>query len=105
LGHGNQSILRAGYLSANLSYRVLSQVSLAQADLNSYRIAGFFRKARGIYIFEGPEAKEWIEKVHGSGYNATIERVFVIKVGIAEEEIREGPEPHEDPMQQLKDEN
>jgi predicted pyridoxine 5'-phosphate oxidase superfamily flavin-nucleotide-binding protein len=71
-----------------------------------------------VQIFEGPEAKEWIEKVRDPGYKATIERVFVIKVEafdwncqqhitprFTEEEIREALAPLEGRMQRLEDEN
>jgi predicted pyridoxine 5'-phosphate oxidase superfamily flavin-nucleotide-binding protein len=69
-------------------------------------------------LFEGPQAKEWIEKVRDPGYKATIERVFVIKIEafdwncqqhiiprFTEEEIREALEPLENRMQRLEDEN
>lgn len=69
-------------------------------------------------IFEGGEAKEWIEKVRDPGYKATIERVYVIKVEafdwncqqhivprFTEEEIGEALAPLEKRMQGLEDEN
>jgi len=69
-------------------------------------------------IFEGEEAKEWIEKVRDRGYKATIERVFVIRVEafdwncqqhivprFSEEEIRNVLEPFERQMNQLQDDN
>ena len=69
-------------------------------------------------IFEGGEAKQWIDKVRDPGYKATIERVYVIKVEafdwncqqhivprFTEEEIGEALAPLEKRMQGLEDEN
>ena len=69
-------------------------------------------------IFEGEQAKEWIEKVRDVGYKATIERVYVIRVEafdwncqqhiiprFTEEEIGEALAPLEKRMQGLEDEN
>jgi hypothetical protein len=71
-----------------------------------------------VEIFEGEQAKEWIEKVRDRGYKATIERVFVIKVEafdwncqqhiiprFSEEEIRDALEPLERQMYQLQEDN
>jgi len=69
-------------------------------------------------IFEGEQAKEWIDKVRDPSYKATIERVFVIHVEafdwncqqhiiprFTEEEIGEALAPLEKRMQGLEDEN
>ena len=69
-------------------------------------------------IFEGAQAKEWIQKVSDPGYKATIERVFVIRVEafdwncqqhiiprFTEQEIRDELAPFEARMQGLEDEN
>jgi predicted pyridoxine 5'-phosphate oxidase superfamily flavin-nucleotide-binding protein len=69
-------------------------------------------------IFEGEQAKEWIEKIRDPGYKATIERVYVIRVEafdwncqqhiiprFTEEEIGEALGPLEKRMQGLEDEN
>jgi predicted pyridoxine 5'-phosphate oxidase superfamily flavin-nucleotide-binding protein len=69
-------------------------------------------------IFEGEQAKEWIDKVRDSGYKAAVERVFVIRVEafdwncqqhiiprFTEEEIGEALAPMEKQVQGLEDEN
>jgi predicted pyridoxine 5'-phosphate oxidase superfamily flavin-nucleotide-binding protein len=69
-------------------------------------------------IMDGPEAKEWIEKVRDLDYPAVIERVFVIQVEAAdwncpqhikprfsEEEIRQVLAPVEKRMKALENEN
>jgi len=69
-------------------------------------------------IFEGENAKEWIEKVRDSGYKATVERVLVIHVEafdwncqqhitarFTEEEIQEALAPLDSKMQKLEDDN
>jgi len=69
-------------------------------------------------IFEGEQAKEWIEKVRNLGYKAGVERVFVIRVEafdwncqqhiiarFTEEEIGKALAPLEKRMQGLEDEN
>ncbi len=69
-------------------------------------------------IFEGEKANEWIEKVRDPAYEATTERVYVIRVEafdwncqqhiiprFTEEEIRDGLEPIEKRMQELEEEN
>jgi len=71
-----------------------------------------------VQIFEGEQAKEWIEKVRDPAYKATIERVYVIRVEafdwncqqhiiprFTEEEIGEALAPLEKRMQGLEDEN
>ena len=71
-----------------------------------------------VQIFEGEQAKEWIEKVRDPGYKAIVERVFVIRVEafdwncrqhiiprFTEEEIGEALTPLEGRMQGLEDEN
>jgi len=69
-------------------------------------------------IFEGEQAKEWIENVRDPGYKATIERVYVIRVEafdwnckqhivprFTEEEIRDVLAPVEKQMEKLEREN
>jgi hypothetical protein len=69
-------------------------------------------------IFEGELARDWIKKVRDPGYQATIERVFVIRVEAfdwncpqhivpryTEDEIRETLGPAEKKMQELQSEN
>jgi len=71
-----------------------------------------------VQIFEGKQAKEWIERVRDPGYKAIVERVFVIRVEafdwncqqhiiprFTEEEIGEALAPLEGRMQGLEDEN
>jgi predicted pyridoxine 5'-phosphate oxidase superfamily flavin-nucleotide-binding protein len=71
-----------------------------------------------VEIFEGAEAKDWIEKLRDPGYDALIERVFVIHVDafdwnctqhitprFTEEQIRESLAPIEKRMQALEREN
>ncbi len=71
-----------------------------------------------VQIFEGAQAKEWIERVRDVGYKASIERVYVIRVEafdwncqqhiiprFTEEEIGEALAPLEKRMQGLEDEN
>jgi len=69
-------------------------------------------------IFEGEKAKEWLVKVRDTGYKATTERVYVIRIEafdwncqqhiiprFTEEEIREVLEPVERQMQKLEEDN
>lgn len=69
-------------------------------------------------VFEGDQAKDWLEKVRDPGYKAVTERVYVIKVeGLdwncqqhitpryTAEEIRAVLEPFEQRMQELEQEN
>jgi uncharacterized protein len=69
-------------------------------------------------IFEGEQAKEWIEKVRDPDYKAIVERVFVIRIEafdwncqqhiiprFTEEEIGEALPPLEKRMQGLEEEN
>ncbi len=71
-----------------------------------------------VEIFEGEKANDWIEKVRDPAYEATTERVYVIRVEafdwncqqhiiprFTEEEIRDGLEPIEKRMQGLDEEN
>jgi predicted pyridoxine 5'-phosphate oxidase superfamily flavin-nucleotide-binding protein len=71
-----------------------------------------------VKIFEGADAKDWIEKVRDPGYKSVIERVFVIKVDaldwncpqhitprFTEEQIRTALSPVEKRMQTLQQEN
>jgi predicted pyridoxine 5'-phosphate oxidase superfamily flavin-nucleotide-binding protein len=71
-----------------------------------------------VKIFEGAEAKEWIEKVRHPDYEAVIERVFVIHVEaldwncqqhitprFTEEQIRTALAPIEKRMRELEEEN
>ena len=71
-----------------------------------------------VKIFEGEQAKEWIEKVRDPAYKATIERVYVIRVEafdwncqqhiiprFTEEEIRDVLSPIEKQMDELEREN
>jgi len=71
-----------------------------------------------VQIVEGAAAQEWIEKLRDPGYQATIERVFVIHVEASdwncqqhitprftEEQIREALAPVEKRMQALEEEN
>jgi len=69
-------------------------------------------------IFEGEKAKQWLVKVRDTGYKATTERVYVIRIEafdwncqqhiiprFTEEEIREVLEPVERQMQKLEEDN
>lgn len=71
-----------------------------------------------VSILEGPSAKEWIDKLREPGYDAAIERVFVIHVEAldwncqqhitpryTEDQIRQALRPMEERMQQLEEEN
>ena len=71
-----------------------------------------------VEIFEGEKANDWIEKVRDPAYEATTERVYVIRVEafdwncqqhiiprFTEEEIRDELEPIEKRMQGLDEEN
>jgi predicted pyridoxine 5'-phosphate oxidase superfamily flavin-nucleotide-binding protein len=106
---GNKQYVSAGNLTTN------DRVALILVD---YPRQLRLKVLGHVQIFEGPEAKEWIEKVRDPGYKATIERVFVIKVEafdwncqqhitprFTEEEIREALAPLEGRMQRLEDEN
>src|SRR5271154_4119692 len=106
---GNKQYVSAGNLTTN------DRVALILVDYPRQLRLKILGHAQ---IFEGLEAKEWIEKVRDPGYKATIERVFVIKVEafdwncqqhiiprFTEQEIREALEPLENRMQRLEDEN
>jgi predicted pyridoxine 5'-phosphate oxidase superfamily flavin-nucleotide-binding protein len=69
-------------------------------------------------VFEGEQAKEWIERVRDPGYQATVERVFVIHIEAFDwncpqhitprftaEQIQEALAPMERRMQDLEQEN
>ena len=71
-----------------------------------------------VEIFEGEQARPWIEKVRNSEYKAFTERVYVIRVEAfdwncqqhiipryTEEEIREAVAPAENRMRELEQEN
>jgi uncharacterized protein len=71
-----------------------------------------------VEIFEGEQAKDWINKVRDSDYKAVIERVYVIRIEAFDwncqqhiiprytvEEIREALAPAEKRMQELEEEN
>jgi uncharacterized protein len=71
-----------------------------------------------VEIFEGEQAREWIEKVRDSEYKAFTERVYVIRIEAfdwncqqhivpryTEEEIREAVAPSENRMRELEQEN
>jgi len=71
-----------------------------------------------VEVFEGQQAREWIEKVRDPDYKAFTERVYVIKVEAfdwncqqhivpryTEEEIREAVAPAENRMHELEQEN
>ena len=71
-----------------------------------------------VKIVEGADAKEWMEKLRDPGYDAVVERVFVIHVDafdwncqqhitprFTEEQIRAALSPIEERMQALQQEN
>ena len=71
-----------------------------------------------VEIFEGEQAREWIEKVRDPEYKAFTERVYVIRIEAfdwncqqhivpryTEEEIREAVAPAENRMRELEQEN
>jgi predicted pyridoxine 5'-phosphate oxidase superfamily flavin-nucleotide-binding protein len=71
-----------------------------------------------VEIFEGEQAREWIEKVRDPSYEAFTERVYVIRIEAfdwncqqhivpryTEEEIREAVAPAENRMRELEQEN
>jgi predicted pyridoxine 5'-phosphate oxidase superfamily flavin-nucleotide-binding protein len=71
-----------------------------------------------VEIFEGEQAREWIEKVRDPEYKALTERVYVIRIEAfdwncqqhivpryTEEEIREAVAPAENRMRELEQEN
>jgi uncharacterized protein len=71
-----------------------------------------------VKIFEGVEAKEWIEKLRQPTYDTVVERVFVIRVEASdwncqqhitprftEEQIRGALEPIEKRVEALEREN
>lgn len=71
-----------------------------------------------VEIFEGESAKDWIKKVRDPGYEATIERVFVIRVEAfdwncpqhivpryTQDEIQDMLGPAEKKMEELQNEN
>jgi predicted pyridoxine 5'-phosphate oxidase superfamily flavin-nucleotide-binding protein len=71
-----------------------------------------------VKIAEGPEAKEWIDKLRDRSYDAAVERVFVIHVDafdwncqqhitprFTEDQIRDALAPVEERMQALEREN
>ena len=69
-------------------------------------------------IFEGEQAREWIERLRDQGYKAVIERVYVIRVEAFDwncpqhitprftaDQIQEALAPFEQRMQELEQEN
>ena len=71
-----------------------------------------------VRILEGADAKEWIAKLSEPGYDAVVERVYVIRVDafdwncqqhitprFTEEQIRGALQPIEERMQALQEEN
>jgi ribulose bisphosphate carboxylase small subunit len=69
-------------------------------------------------IFEGMQAREWIERLREPGYKASVERAFVIRVEAFDwncpqhitprftaEQIQEALAPFEHQMQDLEQEN
>jgi predicted pyridoxine 5'-phosphate oxidase superfamily flavin-nucleotide-binding protein len=101
----------------------VSAGNLTTDDRAALIIVDYPRQARlkilgHVQIFEGVQAKEWIEKVRDPEYQGTIERVFVIRVEafdwncqqhitprFTEEEIGEALKPLEKRMQGLEEEN
>jgi len=71
-----------------------------------------------VEIFAGEKAKDWLAKVSDPDYNATMERVYVIRIEafdwncqqhiiprFNEEQIRDALVPFESQMQELEEEN
>ncbi len=106
---GNKQYISTGNLMANDKVALILVDYPRQARL---KILGH------VQIFEGANAKEWIEKLHESGEATPIERVFIIHVDafdwncqqhitrrFTEEQIRNALDPLEKRMEQLVTEN
>ncbi len=101
----------------------VSTGNLMSVDRVALLLVDYPRQARlkilgHVKILEGADAKDWIEKVRDPGYDAVIERVFVIHVDafdwnctqhitprFTEEQIRESLTPIEKRMKALEQEN
>lgn len=106
---GNKQYISTGNLMANDKVALILVDYPRQARL---KILGH------VQIFEGANAKEWIEKLHESGEATLIERVFIIHVDafdwncqqhitrrFTEEQIRNALAPMEKRMELLVTEN
>jgi predicted pyridoxine 5'-phosphate oxidase superfamily flavin-nucleotide-binding protein len=101
----------------------ISTGNLATDDRVALIVVDYPRQARlkilgRVKVFEGNDAKEWVGKLRDPGYEAVIERVFVIHVGASdwncsqhinrrftEEQISLALAPVEKEMQALRQEN
>ena len=106
---GNKQFISAGNLTTD------NRVALIFVDYPGQQRLKILGR---VEIFEGDQGKEWLKKVSDPGYQATPERVFVIRVEafdwncpqhitprFTEDEIREVLAPLEKQMQELQEEN
>ena len=106
---GNKQFISAGNLTTD------NRVALILVDYPAQTRLKLLGRAE---IFEGEPARGWIEQTRVPGYDAVIERVFVIRVEafdwncpqhitprFTEDQIREALEPAEKRMQELDLEN
>ena len=108
---GNKQYISSG------NFMTEDRVALILVDYDRV-VAGFAHPLGQVKIFEGAEARVWTERVREPGYDAVIERVFVISVKASdwncqqhitprftEEQIRVALEPVEKRMRELEREN
>ena len=106
---GNKQFISAGNLTTD------NRVALIFVDYPGQQRLKILGR---VEIFEGEQGKEWLKKVSDPGYQATPERVFVIRVQafdwncpqhitprFTEDEIREVLAPLEKQMHELQEEN
>jgi len=106
---GNKQYISAGNLTAD------DRVALILVD---YPRQARLKIAGRVRIVEGEDAKEWIGRIRDPGYDAVIERVFVIHVEASdwncqqhitprftEEQIRDALAPTVERMRKLDEEN
>jgi predicted pyridoxine 5'-phosphate oxidase superfamily flavin-nucleotide-binding protein len=106
---GNRQFVSAGNLTVN------DRVAMIMVDYPAQTRLKILGRAE---VLEGGAARTWIEKTREPGYDATVERAFVIHVEafdwncpqhitprFTEDQIREALAPIETRMQQLEEEN
>ena len=106
---GNKQYISAGNLATD------NRVAMIMVDYPRQARLKILGRAD---IFEGEQAREWIERLRDQGYKAVIERVYVIRVEAFDwncpqhitprftaDQIQEALAPFEQRMQELEQEN
>jgi predicted pyridoxine 5'-phosphate oxidase superfamily flavin-nucleotide-binding protein len=106
---GNKQFISTGNLGAD------NRVALIMVDYPGQARLKILGRAQ---VFEGEQAREWVERLREPGYKAVIERVYVIKVEafdwncpqhitprFTQEQIQEAIAPFERRLEELEREN